>query len=1151
MSFVFRAHTEGQNRIECWQETQRIERSNLESFPPEPIGKDSSKIGTSIPSPFARLHLFQTAFSLVNKRGHDGQSPYHELVSDCLDTIQLLYLQGNDPKITFKVWTVEERIKKMQSDKGNNGQFLLGKTLDVFLNQSTESPLANLTEITLIYYNNKLLGGTSPFTLFFTTPNWRSKMNAADLDLTFGTNDTFYDDGLKALHEREQEFQAFLLQFIYANYSLLLKTGARDFIDYVEQSIRKYNSALNDLMDGNWGAMKNDQALLHVGEKLIPLKIRSEGSSYLNILKDVQFQSVPEENKKAKIQNNSDFLIKANPNSNYAISKNGPDNYTPLVVVPNMNLSGNYVDGEWKSNTFVPIGEVGKLTERTLPGTVVKYPYVSVDDFLESVVIQLPFNIQEEKFYTGCSEKSPFLIPIKKKYFEFFSFDDLKQNFNLEIVGGMVNVKLKIPITGKEKIDREIIFNRSYDLTNKEQILKVENGMGFFPFYQVEDRDSINEYYVMWADNNSEEIFCSTPKFFQLDDLKTSIEAKQESLQTRSPKSDFGASTTYLHLKKSFDFIVLNFNNKVFEFEGLIFPNFTKINTDTQTNNFHFAIDFGTSNTHISCFHQGMNTPEAFSIGEQDMQMVLLNEPSYESTNLNDKYNFVEGFPTLLNIIRREFVPSIIGVGGSDITFPIRTATSEKPSFSKEQENAIFSNINIGFSIDSEPVLLESLEFTTNLKWVFENLKDNISPRRVEAFLNMLFLLIKNKILLNNGNLNNSKIIWLAPQSMNRRVLNELEDKFSLAYKKVFPDQMVQLIGPVEESVAPYHYLTINNMVVDSADLVNIDIGGGTTDIMFFLNQSEDKFYSSSFKFAANDIWGAGFKRMAKDNGFITNLLKTKGNGAIDREEEKYLSRMLKDPNLSSEDVTSLLFKYDKYFNFSDSIRRGQPQLLMSMYLHYSAIVYHMVQLIEQKEIEIPRFFTFTGKGSQYLKIMAGKSRDVRDYTILLLKAFTDKPIHQNFDVVLIENPKEATANGAVLSATNGAASIGEIEEIIHQGTLNKEAELKSFKGDKIERENIDGAFSDSILTNFSRFIELTFKNREILQFLKDFGVEPNHFSEILFVDHTNNGIFKDSFDRVIFDLRKNQADISETFFFFPLKDALYQLSKIAIKENV
>jgi hypothetical protein len=83
--------------------------------------------------------------------------------------------------------------------------------------------------------------------------------------------------------------------------------------------------------------------------------------------------------------------------------------------------------------------------------------------------------------------------------------------------------------------------------------------------------------------------------------------------------------------------------------------------------------------------------------------------------------------------------------------------------------------------------------------------------------------------------------------------------------------------------------------IQDVANAVNIDIGGGTTDVMMFMEAAgvnrQDRYVTTSFRFAGNDLWGSGYKGKLKDNGFIKNYTAyQKANNINPAEEIRYFN---------------------------------------------------------------------------------------------------------------------------------------------------------------------------------------------------------------------------------------------------------------------
>jgi len=81
-------------------------------------GNAVTKMGTSIPTPFARLVLFNTAFEQL--RTQDDNSVYGRLVSECLDMIEFVYNFGND--ITLKKWNIANEIAALKTSNDTKQQ---------------------------------------------------------------------------------------------------------------------------------------------------------------------------------------------------------------------------------------------------------------------------------------------------------------------------------------------------------------------------------------------------------------------------------------------------------------------------------------------------------------------------------------------------------------------------------------------------------------------------------------------------------------------------------------------------------------------------------------------------------------------------------------------------------------------------------------------------------------------------------------------------------------------------------------------------------------------------------------------------------------------------------------------------------------------
>jgi hypothetical protein len=136
MPKVLRLHKTGSN-VEGWAKTSQITSTEIKDIT-DGAGGRALKINASIPTPFARMHLFETAFDFV-KRGVAGNSTstntiYHKFVTHFWDLWELLYNHqsyaqaGN--KIIIRRWNKHQQLGAMQANPNTS---LLGRTLELFM----------------------------------------------------------------------------------------------------------------------------------------------------------------------------------------------------------------------------------------------------------------------------------------------------------------------------------------------------------------------------------------------------------------------------------------------------------------------------------------------------------------------------------------------------------------------------------------------------------------------------------------------------------------------------------------------------------------------------------------------------------------------------------------------------------------------------------------------------------------------------------------------------------------------------------------------------------------------------------------------------------------------------------------------------------
>ena len=402
MAKVFRLYN-GNNNIQHWGNSVSY-GSNAIGQIEDPNAASVKKEITSIPSPFARIDLVKNAYSEVVKSGElHGDTIFHKMVSDSLDVAQIFF---NLPKLSDKVqvivWNVRQELDILEQSE-SDGQKRVGNTLDMFLDQDKIAyNFDKMKSVYLLHYVGRyrqtqldIIGATSPATLFFSSANDFSYLSE---DIRFG-KDKVFDSQLASLDQREEQFLIFYFAFkkAYPNFVRLFPE-VNEYMDLV------YKAGLTpdqkDKVDSLTNNSINDYPELVVN----PNKVEING---------VLYRQCPD-NVKVK----SGFEIRS------SIAK---DEKMPLILpVESGTIYTNifYITDYWENTNRAPFFDPKPIDERRLPKANEKYPYLTVSDFLEDVLIRVPnINTMDDAFFGTYIKESSYryLLPLKDTFFHYFT----------------------------------------------------------------------------------------------------------------------------------------------------------------------------------------------------------------------------------------------------------------------------------------------------------------------------------------------------------------------------------------------------------------------------------------------------------------------------------------------------------------------------------------------------------------------------------------------------------------------------------------------------------------------------------------------------------------------------------------------------------
>ena len=1165
MKKILRLHDKGTQNIEGWQRSVQINEQHIDNIA-DPSGGRAVKVGTSIPTPYARMYLFKTAFEFVNesKKLRDD-TVYHRIVSECLDILEILFRAAEYKRsginLMIRPWNVETKLQALRSSQ-NEVHRLLGNTLSLFLDQKNpKSPFHEFSTVYLVYHNYEIIGGSSPFTLFFTPPG----LQPSDLVSSKGYH--FFDNQKpKAITERPLDFQMYLHKLFLAYPELNDPQHGRAMSNYLnELAWPETNQSIQNKIR-ELRAQQNYQSR-NFAEEYAQL---SDDHHAPVLVKNFSMRCFAHQQKVE-----SDFEIRP------TLARQGQEKL-PLVLPRGGNFVGwQYVAGIWDPNIEVPLKDpIEVLENRKLPKVGLQYPYLTIGDFLSEYLIALPYELNTDGFYTGQIDyygnakeelvlKFPYLLPIKKRFFDYFSFQDLQQRLKFTMVDNHhVKAQLSVPVKGGTiTYEREYYANpinpqkEGKTIREKGKILEANIGLVIFPNYKYTDLTQYNDFYkLMLVDLDISGPYAYQPYDvdFYLDNHR--IESggghyetiKTERVQKQEVSHTIG-STFYEVKGTHFDHAeIIHPETKLAgeDVRGMIIPKWKEITNGTKE--FSFAVDFGTTNTHIAYTDAPNNPPQPFTIQEEDIQLLSLAQPKKDhSLKPGQRYGekLFEHHVEIYKKLEREFVPFIIGKDlGTPFQFPIRTTVCEVSDFGKKGTN-LFGNINIGFGINTETSIPPDTVYNSNLKW--SNELDPYSEERVNIFFRELLLLIKNKVALNRGDIRKMSLTWFFPLSLSQFARNMFSDKWSKLFKEIFHTRETShALYHITESVAPYYYWRKSGKVVpnQSEVLLNIDIGGGSTDLLFFVEQQPQ--YGTSFRFAGNHLWGDGYADISqKDNGFLralANYIERLPPSENVRRLTQYLDEARKKSEFRSEDIMNLLFshnEYEKGKTLTQALSK-MSYLRILLMIHYAAIVYHSGQLLKYLHINIPRYITFSGRGSLYINILAG-GRDlssIKQLSEIILRKVCDQEAPPNFELLQSEHPKEATANGGVyLREDNSFRNINTTTVKLLGGDASQEIEH-----DKISFNQFDEEIKDNVLENARDLLNFIFEDAEVLKCVENFGIEADF--GLLKKKILDTSLLEDSFNRgweKMKSMNRNEHQLlSETLFFLPFIHTLYELSK-------
>ena len=1092
---IFTLRKEKTGRDGHWQTTEDSPYADTNSI--EESNSSSITEPTSIPSPFARMELARTAFEIASSHNTWDEVPnvYKKIVSDCLDVAEIFF---NYPMYKDYVDIIKWDKNSLNGEFGNTE---VGKSMKRFMQSDSNYNFDKMSAIYLLNYkgNNRpnksglnIIGATSPITMFFSVGNDLSYVGE---NIHFTNQDKPFDLDFNPLEKRDPQFIHWLDDIVsqYNNDSQRhFESDFKAFREYIKASINRLNQFTSN---ANWN--------------YAPISFNN-GNDSVEVLGFKLGQA------NEKVPTNSDFEI----NSNLIT-----DGKLPLILPTGKGYSYkdcSYIDinDKWGDCLSAPQSDEKALDERILPGRTIKYPYLTVSDFFEDTIIKMPHKLNSGAYFNlnikGDINDKSYLLPFKSLLFEYFTVEQVMSMVETKIKDESVTITLNIPIKNySKKAEQSFVSYEKIYQQNKNEFcgntIETNFGLGIFPLVRTNDVNVAN-YRVAVLDK----VDISNVEFYNGNKKVTDVKNRIR----RERKGKVCGINTYVIKQQYFDRIDIQIGNN----HGYIIPIF---NGREGTKKFRFAVDFGTTNTHIAYDIDNEKGATALECAPQ-MQRLHVDYGDYSDIPAAFDYNYVPVFKE--NNLKK--------------SFPIRSVFAEVSTIDYNGMTYTLCDGNIPFNYEEDLKPFEYLNIQTG-----DNLKWSANKERIRLYIENIAFMLHNKVLLEGGSLKNTEISWFYPASMSTNIKSAMDMAWNNAYKLFFDNnynENTNKISSMSESIAPYcHY--IGN---DGAQgvVVTIDIGGGTTDVYISnKHQNTDTFsYLMSFRFASNSLFGNGYNSNINQNGFV-NKYKGILEESCDDNMKNFISRLHSKGD--SSELISYFFSLSSIgnpgLNFLDKLSDDTNYKYIFL-IFYSAIIYHIAQAMKAKNIEMPQTVAFSGNGSKTLQVISKDTRILEEFVKNIFeKVYEDRyPEDRTFIFRYDkEKPKEATAKGGLKATTQ--QKIERPSSLVLLGVDNKTfVENKTYD----EISNDEKAKIVDTVKGFIDFITTLNErdNRKNL-FGDSYGLNVQRLSYVLGIckkdldNYLDQGITK--INQLLSEDKTATKEIKESLFFYPIVGMLNNLA--------
>lgn len=758
---------------------------------------------------------------------------------------------------------------------------------------------------------------------------------------------------------------------------------------------------------------------------------------------------------------------------------------------------------------------------------------IDINSYFTNSLVRLPYKVSKNDFSTialnNVDERRnyDFLFPFKPEIISLYNGD--APDTYIHINRNSVSVYLKYNGKEYQKEYSKDPFKEGMGKIVDLRDFHVNFDIGIFPNI-LSYKEQENNYFKVLVVADNENLETSN---FKVDDIKLSFYKRVKgtlslireldpistgaqycvlpSVVRSSHRKDGVESGTkfYEVYNTTFDLLQVNLNGDT----GLLIRKWSVSQPTNDT--FTYAIDLGTSNTFMSrCKNGENNKPELFKM-DKPMVSYLHETPDDSQINLARRIEnsiFEKG----RNLFKTEFLPAIID--GFEYNFPIRTALCGIRSCADNPK--LFDNHNIAFFYE-KLMANDDQEIKTDIKW-------DKNEQLLRIFIRELLLIIKSDILQHNGDLDRTRIVWFRPLSFMgtmRRIYKNIWKEEPNKILFIQPNQ----VDCFSESEAPYYYFKKKDYIKDSDAVSVIDIGGGSTDFVYF---SDNKpVMANSVHFGCDVLWENGFVDFEdeKRNGIYKRYADTL---RFNREDLEELNVSFKSVDRTkTKDIISFWLSNAEFCDINKRLSEDFKPLFV---YHLTAILYYMASMYKDNNCDAPKTVIFSGNGSKYIDNFICPERRILKKIIDLV---FDEVYGGEHDVNLNmpKERKESTCYGGLYRDPNAE----DVPEKVYQGDVSADYETVG---------DVNKNFGELRCVLGKKYEKLCAVYKKVLDLLKKEHIIDNTADTSVYVKLSEEDMetpLNTYYKTQIKDKYQEDVQLYDSVFFLPIIDRVFNMTNL------